>query len=64
MFLAAPSEGIIMPTMDPNDPATAEIIHLEGTRKWVAGSPDGFQELVKTLREEPESCGSAGSNAP
>ena len=53
-----------MPTMDPNDPATAEIIHLEGTRKWVAGSPDGFQELVKTLREEPESCGSAGSNAP
>jgi phosphonate transport system substrate-binding protein len=54
----------MMFAMDPNDPATAENIHLEGTRKWVAGSPDGFQELVKTLREEPESCGSAGSNAP
>jgi ABC-type phosphate/phosphonate transport system substrate-binding protein len=54
----------LMFAMDPNGPATAEIIRLEGTRKWVAGSPESFQELVKTLREEPESCGSAGSNAP
>ena len=50
--------------MDPNDPATAENIRLEGTRKWVAGSPEGFQELVKTLQEEAETCVSAGSGAP
>jgi len=44
----------LMLAMDPNDPATAEIMRLEGTKKWVAASPEGFQELVKTLREEPE----------
>ena len=52
----------LMLAMDPNDPATAEIMRLEGTRKWVAGSPKGFQELLKTLQEEAETCGSAGSN--
>jgi phosphonate transport system substrate-binding protein len=54
----------LMIAMDPNDPETAEIMRLEGTRKWVAGSPEGFQELLKTLHEEAEACGSAGSAAP
>jgi len=53
----------LMLAMDPNDPATADIMRLEGTRKWVAGSPDGFQELVNTLREEPDLGRSAGSAA-
>jgi len=46
----------LMLAMDPNDPLTAEVIRLEGTRKWVTGSPEGFQELVKTLVEEPGCC--------
>jgi phosphonate transport system substrate-binding protein len=46
----------LMLAMDPNDPLTSEVMRLEGTRKWVSGSPEGFQELVKTLREEPGCC--------
>jgi phosphonate transport system substrate-binding protein len=46
----------LMRAMDPNDPLTAEAMRLEGTRKWVAGSQEGFQELLKALREEPECC--------
>ncbi len=46
----------LMLAMDPNDPLTSEVMRLEGTRKWVAGSPEGFQELVKALREEPGCC--------
>jgi phosphonate transport system substrate-binding protein len=54
----------LMTAMDPNDPATAEIMRLEGTKKWLPASPEGFQELLKTLQEEAETCGSAGSGAP
>ncbi len=46
----------LMLAMDPNDPSTSEVMRLEGTRKWVAGSPEGFQELAKALREEPGCC--------
>jgi hypothetical protein len=38
--------------LNPNDPSTAEAMRLEGTKKWVAGSQEGFQELLKALREE------------
>ena len=48
----------LMLAMDPSDPLTSEVMRLEGTRKWVAGSPEGFQELVKALREEPGCCSS------
>ena len=48
-----------MLAMDPSDPLTAEAMRLEGTRKWVAGSQEGFQELLKALDEEPECCCSA-----
>ena len=41
----------LMLAMDPNDPLTAEAMRLEGTRKWVAGSQDGFQELLKALQQ-------------
>ena len=44
----------LMTAMSPTDPETAEILRLEGVGKWVAGSPEGFEELVKTLREEPD----------
>jgi ABC-type phosphate/phosphonate transport system substrate-binding protein len=53
----------LMLAMNPNDPLTAEAMRLEGTRKWVAGSQDGFQELLKALQEEAccsSECSSAG----
>jgi ABC-type phosphate/phosphonate transport system substrate-binding protein len=46
----------LMLAMDPKDPATADVMRLEGTSKWVAGSQDGFRELVKALEEEQASC--------
>jgi ABC-type phosphate/phosphonate transport system substrate-binding protein len=39
----------LMLAMDPKDETAAEPMRLEGTRKWVAGSPDGFQDLLKAL---------------
>lgn len=46
----------LMLAMDPKDAAAADVMHLEGTRKWVAGSQDGFRALVEALEEEPASC--------
>lgn len=47
----------LMLAMDPDDPLTAEAMRLEGTRKWVAGSQEGFQELLNALQEESACCG-------
>jgi phosphonate transport system substrate-binding protein len=46
----------LMMAMNPNDPTTAEAMRLEGTKHWVAGSQDGFQELFKALREKCGCC--------
>ncbi len=46
----------LMLAMDPNDTSTAEAMRLEGTKKWVAGSQEGFQELLKALRDEVGCC--------
>jgi phosphonate transport system substrate-binding protein len=46
----------LMLAMDANDPLTAEAMRLEGTRKWVAGSQEGFQQLLKALEEECTCC--------
>ncbi len=48
-----------MLAMDPSDPLAAEAMRLEGTRRWVAGSQEGFQELLKALDESPASRSSA-----
>ncbi len=42
----------LMLAMDGKDELTAEILRLEGARRWVAGSPDGFRTLVESLRPE------------
>ena len=52
----------LMTAMDPADPLTADLMQLEGTRKWVAGSPDGFRDLLQALEEEPECSGEAESS--
>jgi phosphonate transport system substrate-binding protein len=49
----------LMLAMDPSDPLAAEAMRLEGTRRWVAGSQDGFRELLKALDESPACCSSA-----
>jgi ABC-type phosphate/phosphonate transport system substrate-binding protein len=54
----------LMLAMDPNDPLTAEAMRLEGTRKWVAGSQDGFQELLRALQADAECCSGGCSAAP
>jgi phosphonate transport system substrate-binding protein len=46
----------LMVAMPANDPATADVLRLEGAKKWVTGSPEGFTALVEALRKkEPAS---------
>lgn len=40
----------LMTAMDPDDSATSQVMSLEGTRKWLPGSPDGFEDLVAALQ--------------
>jgi ABC-type phosphate/phosphonate transport system substrate-binding protein len=40
----------LMVAMKPDDAATADVMSLEGTRAWLPGSPDGFENLVEALR--------------
>jgi ABC-type phosphate/phosphonate transport system substrate-binding protein len=42
----------LMTSMDPNEPTTSEVMRLEGTKKWLPGSPDGFENLVEAVRAE------------
>jgi ABC-type phosphate/phosphonate transport system substrate-binding protein len=46
----------LMLAMNPADPQTAEVMRLEGTGKWVAGSQDGFRDLLKALDDDCGSC--------
>jgi ABC-type phosphate/phosphonate transport system substrate-binding protein len=46
----------LMLAMDPSDPLAGEAMRLEGTRKWVAGSQEGFQELFKVVPMESACC--------
>jgi ABC-type phosphate/phosphonate transport system substrate-binding protein len=50
----------LMLAMDVNDPRTTELMKLEGTRKWLPGSQDGFQELFNVVRAEAGCCGEEG----
>lgn len=40
----------LMQDMRPDQEETREMMQLEGTRKWLPGSADGFQDLVDALR--------------
>ena len=42
----------LMLAMDGKDEGTAEIFRLEAARRWVAGSPDGFETLIELLQAE------------
>jgi ABC-type phosphate/phosphonate transport system substrate-binding protein len=39
----------LMQAMDPSDSETQEVMRLEGTRQWLAGSADGFRDLIEAL---------------
>jgi phosphonate transport system substrate-binding protein len=41
----------LMVAMPANDPATADVLRLEGAKKWVTGSPEGFTALVEALQK-------------
>lgn len=42
----------LMLAMDGKDAFGAEILRLESARRWVAGSPDGFESLIQALRDK------------
>jgi ABC-type phosphate/phosphonate transport system substrate-binding protein len=42
----------LMLAMEPDDPLTAQVMRLEGTRRWVAGSHEGFAALLEALGKE------------
>ena len=44
----------LMLSMKPDAPLTGELMRLEGTKKWVAGSPDGFETLCKVVSDQVE----------
>jgi len=41
----------LMEAMDPSERETTDVMRLEGTKKWLPGSGDGFKDLVEALRE-------------
>jgi len=42
----------LMLAMSPSDESTRDVMRLEGTKKWLPGSPDGLKELVEALGEQ------------
>jgi ABC-type phosphate/phosphonate transport system substrate-binding protein len=42
----------LMKEMDADDAATKDVLRLEGAKKWLAGSPVGFEALVEALRDK------------
>jgi ABC-type phosphate/phosphonate transport system substrate-binding protein len=42
----------LMTAMDPKDSSTSDVMRLEGTKKWLPGSPDGFEALVDALHRD------------
>jgi phosphonate transport system substrate-binding protein len=40
----------LMQAMDASERGTADVMRLEGTKKWLPGSADGFKDLVEALQ--------------
>ena len=39
----------LMLAMDPKDPATADILRLEGAKRWILGTSKGFEDLMEAV---------------
>ena len=42
----------LMQQMDADQSETKDVMRLEGTKKWLPGSADGFQDLIDALRQD------------
>jgi ABC-type phosphate/phosphonate transport system substrate-binding protein len=42
----------LMTAMTPGDPGCGDIMRLEGTKKWLPGRSQGFEDLVNALRQK------------
>ncbi|MFN0056178.1 MAG: phosphate/phosphite/phosphonate ABC transporter substrate-binding protein [Planctomycetales bacterium] len=42
----------LMTAMKPTDPGCADIMRLEGTKKWLPGRMEGFEELIEAVRRQ------------
>jgi ABC-type phosphate/phosphonate transport system substrate-binding protein len=42
----------LMLDMDPNERDTMDVMRLEGTKQWVVGTAEGFNDLVDALRKK------------
>lgn len=40
----------LMTRMRSDDPSTADVLRLEGAKRWLRGAPDGFVDLIEALR--------------
>jgi ABC-type phosphate/phosphonate transport system substrate-binding protein len=40
----------LMQEIDPEDSATRDVMRLEGTKKWLPGTAEGFEVLIEALR--------------
>ena len=43
----------LMVKMTPNDPGCADVLRLEGAKRWVKGSPEGFKDLIEAVQAAP-----------
>jgi phosphate/phosphite/phosphonate ABC transporter binding protein len=41
----------LMISMDTKDPLTADILELEGAKKWVEGTQEGYEDLLQALQD-------------
>lgn len=39
----------LMLAMDPKDPATADVLRLEGAKRWIRGTSKGFEDLIEAV---------------
>ena len=42
----------LMQAMDASERGTADVMRLEGTKKWFPGSAEGFKDLVEALQSK------------
>jgi phosphonate transport system substrate-binding protein len=53
----------LMLAMSAEEPGCADVLRLEGTRQWIAGTHEGFEDLIEALREsEQAATPTAGSS--
>jgi phosphonate transport system substrate-binding protein len=52
----------LMLAMNAEEPGCADVLRLEGARKWIVGTHEGFEDLIEALRESGENASSPVSS--